>query len=264
MKRFSEGAYYVLSGALMALGSLFSENGGRQHPIVSQSMGRYGSPGFFFNFAKMIVDDHHWMPIHVQIMAGPVLWILGSVALATLVRSAGGRRWAALAVTALAMGATLWVVTYIFDGFVAPQTAPYVLHGSGPLLPAFRDTFGGLQWVAIRTSFAAWLLIAFGTGAMSAALAGLIRKAVGLGRALIVVMVTLGAFLTGWSVVATATGAYLPGPMDSGWYLPSLVGTQWWFIMGGLLVIYAAVIRPHALEGRLAAPEQMPDPVPVS
>jgi len=243
VRRFSERAYFVFSGLLMIVGSVLSANGGQQHPMISSKMGQLGSDSFYHHFAQMIVADPNWETIHAQILAAPVLWVLGGLALAALARAAGETRWSTLGLISTAMGAVLWVVMYIFDGFVADRTAAWMLNGDQSLMPAFTATFGGGQWVAIRTSFVAWLLIALGVTATSIAMASLARGA-GRGRGLAIALVVLGLVIGAVSFIASATGAFLPGPMVSPYYVPVLIATQFWFIIAGVLVIYRAVRQP--------------------
>jgi hypothetical protein len=61
-----------------------------------------------------------------------------------------------------------------------------------------------------------------------------------------VFLVGFGVLLGVFSIVAAIGGRFSPGPMVSPYYLPALIGTQWWYIVAGLLVIYRAVTRPRA------------------
>ena len=244
MTRFSERAYFIFSGLLMIVGSLLSANGGQQHPMISSKMGVLGSDSFYHHFAQLIAGDPNWEQVHAQILAAPVLWVLGGLALAALARAAGETRWSTLGLLSTAMGAVLWVVMYIFDGFVADRTAAWMLNGDPSLMPAYTANFGAGQWVAIRTSFVAWLLIAFGTAASSIALAALARRGAGRGRGFAIVLVVLGLVLGAASFIASASGAFSPGPMVSPYYVPMLIGTQFWYIIAGLFVIYRAIRKP--------------------
>ncbi|OLB81262.1 MAG: hypothetical protein AUI14_04015 [Actinobacteria bacterium 13_2_20CM_2_71_6] len=245
MKRFSDRAYLVFSGLLLIAGTLLSANGGRQHPTISNHIGAFGTNDFFRGFATLILSEPNWERIHAQILAAPLFWVLGGLALAVIARSVGETHWSTLGVVSLAMGATLWVVSYIFDGFVADHTAAWLLSGDQATTPAYTATFGANQWVSIRTHYVAWLLIAFGTTVFSIAMASLARRGAGRGRPLAVVLVVLGLALGAWSLVAVATGAFLPGPMVSLWYVPVLVGTQLWYLLAGILVIYRTLRRPR-------------------
>jgi hypothetical protein len=247
--RFSERAYFVFSGLLMIVGSVLSAKGGQQHPMISSKMGELGSDAFYHHFAQLIVSDPNWESVHAQILAAPVLWVLGGLALASLARAAGETRWSTLGLLSTAMGAVLWVVMYIFDGFVADRTAAWMLNGDPSQMSVYTANFGAGQWVAIRTSFVAWLLIAFGTAASSIAMAALARRGAGRGRILAIALVVLGLVLGAASFIASATGAFLPGPMVSPYYVPMLIGTQFWYIIAGLLVIYRAIRQPDLRAG---------------
>jgi len=256
MTRFSERAYFVFSGLLMIVGSILSANGGQQHPMISSKMGTLGSDSFYHHFAQLIASDPNWEPVHAQILAAPVLWVLGGLGLAALARAAGESRWSTLGLLSTAMGAVLWVVMYIFDGFVADRTAAWMLKGDPSQMPVYTATFVSGQWVAIRTSFVAWLLISFGLMALSIAMGALARKGAGRGRWLAAVLVVFGLLLAAASFVASATGAFLPGPMVSQYYVPILIGTQFWYIIAGLFVIYRAIRQPRDI-----AAESAPAPV---
>jgi hypothetical protein len=261
--RFSERAYLVFSGLLLIVGSVLSGNGGSQHPTVSQKFGKFGSDEFFHTFGSVILSDARWEQIHAQILAAPVLWALGGLALAAVVRAAGETRWSMLAVVSMAMGAVLWVVSYVFDGFVSAKTAQWMLSDDPALQPAYTATFGAGQWTSIRTHFVAWALIALGTTAFSIALASLARRGAGRGRPLAVVLVLTGLVLGAYSLVAFVTGAYFPGPGASPWYVPALVGTQLWYLVAGILVVYRGLRRPRTHVSEHAEPtaraEQTPE-----
>jgi hypothetical protein len=258
VSRFSERVYFVFCGLLLIVGSLLSANGGRQHPTISNHLGGFGSPPFFRAFASLIASEPKWEPVHAQIMAAPVLWVLGGLALAAIARAAGEARWSGLAVVSMTIGATLWVVQYIFDGFVADHTAAWLLGADPSTAPQYSAIFGANQWVSIRTSMVSWLLVAFGTTAFSIALAPLARRGAGRGRPLAVFLVVYGLILGAWTLGCAVTGVFLPGPMVSPYYVPVLVGTQFWYLFAGVFLIYRTVRRPRPAASTEAEREPVP------
>src|SRR5688500_11824658 len=67
-----------LSLILLAAGSLIFIGGGRLHPHVGSAMGPLGSADYFLHFAQTIVTTAGWVPMHMMILIGPVLWALAA------------------------------------------------------------------------------------------------------------------------------------------------------------------------------------------
>src|SRR5215207_3197270 len=119
-----------LSAILLPLGSVLFVTGGGNHPRAGTAFGPVGTPEFYRAFADHIQHQSNWVPIHVLILVGPVLWALGAprrrrthddltVPMAETPMSAMD----GLASRALLLGAALWAVVFVMDGFVAPQIA---------------------------------------------------------------------------------------------------------------------------------------------
>lgn len=246
MSSINDRLYAGFSGLILIVASALSSIGGVAHPVVSGDMGVYGSEEFFLSFAEMIVNDPDWELVHIQILVAPLLWTLGSLAILGAVPRGGWSRWGRFGILSLAFGAVFWAVTYIFDGFVAPHTAQWVLEASTDERGAFIATFGAGQWVAIRASLLAWMFIALGTAALSVAVIGKVRSSTGVGRWSLGALVVLGLLASAWSLLLGAAGAFDPGPMVAPGYIPALIATQWLFIGYGAFLVVTSLVPSRA------------------
>ena len=75
----STSVHQQFSGLRIVIGSLVFVCGGAFHPRINSSLGALGSTEFFQNFYMHIAHHGSWRLIHGMILAGPVLWLLGSV-----------------------------------------------------------------------------------------------------------------------------------------------------------------------------------------
>jgi hypothetical protein len=232
MKSRLDRLYDVSSGLLFIAGTLVFLNGGRQHPRIDSSLGLPGSVEYFRNFASHVLHHHDWEGIHAQILAGPVLWALGGVALAERRRRAGESRWSGLGSTALLLGAGCWIVAFIFDGFVAPQIARALAADEGPLSPAYLSEFAANAAMVIRAGLVSWLLIGLSAAAFGASLA-VERKAGMLQRVVGWVGIPLGLA----SIAAWLSGSFIPGPFTSPLWTPIAIATGLWFLLAGIWVM---------------------------
>src|SRR5688572_27321652 len=111
-----------LSLILLFAGSVIFIAGGRSHPHVGSAMGPLGSADYFLHFARTIMSTAGWVPMHVMILVGPVLWALAAPAIRAALPQGGAQLWGTAQV-ALTISAALWAVVFIVDGFVAPVFA---------------------------------------------------------------------------------------------------------------------------------------------
>ena len=118
----SERIFYLVCGILLFVGGIVFIWGGSQHPPTDARLGTVGSEEFFRNFVRHIVEHGNWQSIHTGILAGPLCWALGGVGASLMLRQRGEIHFSVLGAVALAMGATAWAVTFVFDGFVALVT----------------------------------------------------------------------------------------------------------------------------------------------
>ncbi len=221
-----------LSGLLFIAGTLVFLNGGRQHPRIDSSLGLPGSVEYFHNFAGHVLQHHDWEGIHAQILAGPVLWALGALALAERRRRAGESRWSGLGSTALLLGAGCWIVAFVFDGFVAPRIARTLAADEGQLSPAYLSEFAANAEVVIRAGLVSWLLIGFSAAAFGVSLA-VERRAGTFQRVVSWVGIPLGLA----SIAAWLSGSFIPGPFTSPLWTPIAIATGLWFLLAGIWVM---------------------------
>ncbi|HEY7095732.1 MAG TPA: hypothetical protein VH437_03355 [Terriglobales bacterium] len=138
-----EKCYYLTSGLLLLLGGVIFLWGGKNHPAINAQLGPLGSEEFFRHFVAHVLGTPNWQAIHTGILAGPVLWVLGAVALWDRLRRAEESQWSSLALVALALGGLTWAVAFVFDGFVAPYypgsyPRPRIPPGHGSCFPVLR------------------------------------------------------------------------------------------------------------------------------
>lgn len=229
MNRSPERLTHAIAGLLLLAGTVAFLWGGAQHPATGESLGPIGSDEYFRNFVEHVRSHRGWEAIHTGILAGPVLWALGIAAWSRRrVRDSA----AGLANVALAMGAALWAVTFVFDGFLAPVHAAAVPSAGEAALHAFRAN----QNVVIRLGLVSWLLIGAAVAALGARLLAQRRRRVG-STVLGVVGVALGL----WPLVAWAAGVFRPGPFTSPAWIPTAVLTALWFAVLGTLLLAGRV-----------------------
>lgn len=236
-------SFLAFTGLLLLAGSFIEMNGGRKHPAITEDMGTFGSDEFMLEFAKLMVNDKDWQLYHEQMLAAPLLWAIGGYAVVLLARRAGESRWTPLGYVALVMGSVLWALTYMYDGWVSPETAKSLVAAQADptLSAAITATFASGQWFTVRLGMYSWLLVAFAAALLSVGLISLARSyGPGIGKPLAWFLGGLGLFLGAWSLVAWLTGAYAPGPMVSIWWLPANIATQFWFTGLSMLVLLHA------------------------
>jgi hypothetical protein len=248
-----------ISGALLIAGSTLFLAGGRLHPKAATAFGIVGTPEFFRTFADHIQHTPNWIPIHVLILIGPVLWALGlpradesglgDGASSSIVRSG----LESLASRAMLLGAALWVVVFVLDGFVAPQAATIIASAApsdvGGVLASFRLN----QVAVIRLGLVSWILI----GVAMALHGGIVLATLSFrpkGGIAIVPIVGLGLLGTSgvaigiWPIIATITGSFDPGPFTSPLWNVTALSTALWFAAFGVSSIGGERASPaHAL-----------------
>ncbi len=212
------------SGLLIVIGSLLFVYGGAYHPHIDASMGPLGSAEFFENFRMKIAHHGSWERIHAMILAGPVLWLIGA-------RSFWGdrNRWTRTALTAMTLAATVWSVTFVFDGFVASYIVRSIPADAG------RNLLAVNQNVVIRLGLISWLAMGFAMnmgGFGSLASNGLANRS----RTSSVLAWT-GIGLGLWAFIAWTTGTFLPGPFTSPYWNVSAVSVAFWFLAVGVFLL---------------------------
>src|SRR5688572_22898369 len=103
-------------------GSLIFLGAGRHHPIIDATLGPPGSDQYFRTFAAHMLGMANWESIHLGILVGPVLWALGTAGIGRAIASRAAPL-ADVAKSALLLGAGLWAVAFVLDGYVGPRLA---------------------------------------------------------------------------------------------------------------------------------------------
>jgi hypothetical protein len=244
-----------LSAILLPLGSLLFTAGGAQHPRASTAFGTVGTPDFYRTFAEHIHAQANWVPIHALILVGPLLWALGAPRRAdgssdpsdAADRSAT-RVADTLASRALVLGASLWAVVFVADGFVAPQVAHLVASAAPADLPTTLIVFRSNQVMVISLGLVSWILIGmaialFGTAMLVRARFASVRGVIGMA----------GILVGLWPVYATITGEFNPGPFTSRLWNVTALSSAFWFAAFGISTLWRTEYDAAAHATRLTA-----------
>ena len=238
-----------LSATLLPLGSVLFIAGGAHHPKAATAFGTVGTPEFYRTFAAHIHNQANWIPIHALILIGPLLWALGAPRRVDTPSDASSatdatpsRAIERLASRALVLGASLWAVVFVMDGFVAPQVAHLVASAAPADVAATLAVFRSNQAMVISLGLVSWLLIGigmalFGTASLVRDRFATIRGALGVA----------GILVGLWPVYATVTGEFNPGPFTSGLWNVTALSSAVWFAAFGLSTLTRAerVVTPR-------------------
>lgn len=237
------------TAALLLAGTVALVAGGRRHPEVGTSLGAVGTPAYFEAFADAVLASHGWQPMHALILAGPVLWALGVAGIR--LRAEGiGSSLAGIARAALTIGAAVWALAFVFDGFIAPRLARALVAATGEALRASSlAAFGVNQAMVAHLGGVGLALIGTGSAALATAL--LADAPLRWGRG---VFALVGVALGAWPLVAILTGEFSPGPFASALWRPTALAMGAWYIGLAILVLRdafggrdtAATYRPTA------------------
>lgn len=268
MARVPSKPFLVFSGLLMIVGAYIGMDGGRQHPMISENMGTFGTDPFMLNFARLMTTDPTWMRIHAEILTSTLLMAVAAYAVVLLARRAGETQWSFLGFIGTSLGAVLWICGYMFDGFASPETAKAILaapNGSS-LQKALLQTFASGQWFTIRSSLWAWELTSVGTAFLCIGIFRIARQATGrVYRVLLTVEAFVGFFLGATSLIAWLYGAYNPGPMvsDHAWK-PAEIATLLLYLVLGVTILLRGlgVFERTRTEQAPASVEAVPEQVP--
>jgi hypothetical protein len=234
MTMTNTSAYQKFCGLLIVIGSCVFVGGGAFHPKINSALGALGSQEFFTNFYMHIQHHTAWETIHGMIMAGPLLWLLG---VAAFWRDRSG--WTRMAMSAITFAATVWSVTFVFDGFVAPNIVRWMTPENGLYFLAVNQAavikFGLVAWVMLGTS-------------MIAGSVGILASTRSTGAS---ILAWTGIPLGVWPLVAWMTGIFVPGPFTSRYWNVTAVSTAFWFLAVGifLLITPAPHDAPQSVEG---------------
>jgi hypothetical protein len=226
----STSAHQKFSGLLIVIGSVVFVYGGALHPKINSSLGALGSSEFFKNFYMHIAHHGSWELIHAMILAGPLMWLLG---VGSFWSDRSG--WTRMANTAMTLAATVWAVTFVFDGFVAPSIVRWLTPETGLYQLAVN------QVVVIRLGLVSWLMLGFSmiAGSVGILVSSRSRSAK--------VLAWVGTSLGAWSFIAWATGTFIPGPFTSRYWNVTAVSTAFWFLAVGVFLL-VSVAPQSAME----------------
>jgi hypothetical protein len=155
-----------------------------------------------------------------MILAGPLLWLLG---VGSFWSDRSG--WTRMANTAMTLAATVWAVTFVFDGFVAPDIVRWMTPETGLYqLEVNQDA-------VIRLGLISWLMLGF------AMVAGSVGTLVSSRSRNAKVLAWIGIPLGAWPFIAWATGTFLPGPFTSRYWNVSAVSAAFWFLAVGVFLL---------------------------
>ncbi|WP_199435535.1 hypothetical protein [Qaidamihabitans albus] len=211
-------AHRLLSAALLAAGSGLVLWGAARYPAAG-IVPPADSAERFQVFAENIVAGADWRAVHAALLAGPLLWALGAVALT------GRTGFARTGMVALTTGAAGWAVALVLYGFAAPLAAESA--AAAAFRPESLDGFRVTHEAAVRLGLVSWLLLGAGVAALSAAaltarrLRAPLRFGVGVP----------GVFIGLWPIAAGAAGLFRPGFFTGALWLPTAAVTAVWFVL---------------------------------
>lgn len=216
-----------LPALLLVAGSLIFLGAGRHHPIINATLGPLGSDEFFRTFAAHMLHMPNWESIHLGILVGPVLWTLGVAGIARLV-SARASPLADVGKTALMLGACLWAIAFVLDGYVGPRLAQAIAAaGVGADALAIK-TFSTNQYMMARLGMLSMVLMGGAILVISAAM--LVESRLRSWRA---VVGGLGVLVGSWPLIAAARGEFWPGPFTSPYWTATAISLGIWFLLLG-------------------------------
>lgn len=239
----SERLFYLLCGILLIVAGLWSSVGGVLHPATGDpALGAAGSIEYWFNFAAVTAGFATWEGVHVSIMAGRVLMALGAVGLFWLLRERGEMQFSSLALIALGMGATLWAVAFIFDGYVSLAQAQAVMremdeaHRAGAIAG-----LRGAETVLNRAGLVGITIFGLGQAAFGASILTVgIWPDGSLARPLRLIVGIAGVVLGLFPIVGWLTGMLTPSPFNSPLWRPFASLIVVWFIAVGIALVRRA------------------------
>ncbi|PRX47145.1 hypothetical protein B0I33_106244 [Prauserella shujinwangii] len=223
----------MLSAALLALGSGAVLWGATQRPATDAELAPLGSAEYVQVLAENIVAaEHEWRAVHAALLAGALLWALGAPALR--MRTGGG--FTGTGLLALGMGAALWTVALVLDGFVAPVRASAAAAQSFTVrsLDGFRATHEAAATLGVL----GWLLIGLGVAALSSAavaareLPGPVRFGTGVP----------GVLVGLWPLAAVGAGFFRPGVFTSELWRPTAAVTAVWFVVAAAALVWTSLV----------------------
>lgn len=220
-----------LPAVLLVAGSLIFVAGGAQHPKAATAFGTVGSEDFYRTFAEHIAHQPNWIPIHVLILIGPLVWAVAmprrldpyaehTTSLTASLESVASR--------SLLLGAGLWAIAFVLDGFVAPQTAAVIQTARPEDLASLLVTFRVHQVTMVRLGLVSWILIG-----LAMALYGTVLLARSRALSARTVVGAFGVVVGLWPIVAASTGEFNPGPFTSPlWNITALASAFWFAAFG--------------------------------
>jgi len=155
-----------------------------------------------------------------MILTGPLMWLLGVGAFWS-----DRSGWTRMANSAMTLAATVWAVTFVFDGFVAPDIVRWMTPETGLYQLALN------QDAVIRLGLVSWLMLGFSM------IAGSVGTLVSSRSRSAVVLAWIGIPLGAWPFIAWATGTFLPGPFTSRYWNVSAVSAAFWFLAVGIFLL---------------------------
>jgi hypothetical protein len=218
---------------LMMAGSVVFIGGGSRHPHVNANsgMGTMGSDEFYRHFAGMIQSMPNWELFHTLILIGPLLWALGATG-ATKALAPRATVVGDVARSALLMGAALWALAFVLDGYVAPRYAR-VLVAAGPGSDAGAiATFGANAFTMARLGMISVVLMGAAVAGFGAALLFDTKRLsfrAGVGAT--------GLLVGAWPALAAMRGQFYPGPFTSVYWTATAVAFGLWFLFFGVAIL---------------------------
>ena len=246
--RLGPRGFEFLCTVLVVVGVGLFMWGGGGHPGAAGDLGALGSDEYFSKLALLVVDHPDWGRIHGALLAGPVLWALGTAGLLAKVGERPRTRYRLLGGAALLFGATLWAVAFVFAAFAVPVHSAALVDSGGATRDIAIANLRATQTIAFRLGLVGLLALGLAMASISTAVivsymrSAAVRWALG----------ATGALLGMWPTVAWLAGIFEPSPFTSRLWDPTAALTALWFLALAIALALSPVEPGSAAAARLA------------
>jgi len=230
----------MAGGSLFVLGSVIFLAGGSRHPRITAALAPLGTEAFFEAFTSHVRMTPNWSAMHMLILFGPMMWLFGATVMTPPDAEPGAAVHRA-ARAALGIGAILWAVAFVMDGFSHLQLANDIGAASaGEVRESLMRDFRLSATTMARLGLVSWTLIGVSIVALGGGLLARARRSPVAALAGAAGVLLGGAQIYGW-----VTGDFTPGPFTSPYWTAAAVLVAFWFGLFGALEMARGRIPRH-------------------
>lgn len=227
----SRKLFYTVSILLLWAGNLFLGVGQFHPPTGMIDLDVTAVGEYWMAFALLSTEDP-WLFIHGAILAGPLLMALGMVGVYRFMQEKGENNFSLLALIAILMGALLWAMAFVLDGFATEAVGRYLNEGIiDPNVGVMSVRL--LQVIVLRSSLASIVLI----GGCMVFLSTSVWVTSIFSRRIRIGLCVVGFIFGVWPIIAMVSGIFVPGPFVSALWPTTITVINLWFFVIGLMVM---------------------------